>query len=195
MKTILSRIFTVFRAGCGRLGRPKGGMTPIPLANELGGMFDNGRETLQPDPSMTLPLSGGIDGTSGHYLGYMRGPAGQYYGKPWDGGSGASSFPLGISVDAPYQAGDFFEVERLGAIKGIFAGISAGAITIDHYVYAAATGLVGDLATAASGTYWVIGKACKTAGAAGLEISFVPMFPFLLTTNGSGTYTYPTNPL
>lgn len=155
---------------------------PVALANELGGLFDHGRETLAIDPAAALPVAS-------KYLGYMRGST-QYYGKPWDGGSGASSFPLGISPDAPYQVGDFMDVERLGATKGTQLALSAGAVTIDKWVYAAANGLVGDLSLAANGTYWVIGKATKTVAAASQEITFLPQVPALWTVSGNPANTY-----
>jgi len=168
--------------------RPRGA---VALENAVTVMFEHGRETLQVDPNNTLPATS-------KYLGYMRGST-QYYAKTWDGGATAASFPLGISPDAPYQTGDFLTVERLGATEGAKQGMSLGAITIDHLVYAAAGGLVGDLQGATTGggggtTYWVIGRATATVTAASQEISFIPCAPYLLTAT-NGTLTVPTNPL
>ncbi|MGA2176250.1 MAG: hypothetical protein ABSH38_14840 [Verrucomicrobiota bacterium] len=157
---------------------------PVPagataLANELGGLFDSGRETLQIDPAATLPVAG-------RYLIYKRG-SGQYYAAVGD----AASFPLGTSPDAPYQSGDFLDVERFGAIKGTQLGMSAGAIAIDHLVGAAASGQVQDVTAAANGTYWVIGRATKTVAAAGQEITFLAVAPYAVTVTG-GTLSYGT---
>ncbi len=139
------------------------------LANELGGLFEHGRETLQIDPSSTLPVSG-------KYLIYKRGSS-PYYASPADG----VNLPLGVSPDAPYQTGDFLGIERFGAAFGMQLGFSAGAVTIDDLVYSAANGLVGDLNTAGHGTFWVVGRATKTVGAASLEITYIPCFPYQVT--------------
>jgi len=145
------------------------GSQSVALGNELGGMFDNGRETLLIDPATTLPVSG-------KNLIYKRGSS-QYYATIADG----ASLPLGVSPDAPYQLGDFLAVERLGAARGTPLGISAGAVTIDNMVYSAANGLVGDVTTAGHGTFWIIGRALKTVGAANAEIPFIPCFPYQAT--------------
>jgi hypothetical protein len=149
--------------------RPKGA---VALANELGGMFAHGRETLQIDPSVTFPVSS-------KYLVYERGSS-LYYAKP----SAGVNLPLGISPDAPYQIGDFLDVERFGASEGTQLGYSAGAITIDHLVGSAAGGLVQDVTAAANGTYWVIGRALKTVSAANQEISFLSCPPYPVTVTG-----------
>jgi hypothetical protein len=154
--------------------RPKG---VVALANELGGMFAHARETLQIDPSVTFPVSG-------KYLVYERGST-LYYAKP----TGGVNLPLGISPDAPYQIGDFLDVERFGASEGTQLGYSAGAITIDHLVGSAASGLVQDVTAAANGTYWVIGRAIRTVTVANQEISFLTCAPYQVTVTG-GTLTY-----
>ena len=141
----------------------------IALANQLGGTYETGKQSFLIDPSTTLPVSS-------KYLIYKRGSS-QYYAAIADG----VNMPLGVSPDAPYQLADYFSVERLGASVGTQQGLSAAAITIDHLVYSAANGLVGDLITAGSGTYWVIGRANNTVGAANYEITFVPCFPYQLT--------------
>jgi hypothetical protein len=142
---------------------------PIALANQLGGVFEHGRETLQIDPSTTLPVSS-------KYLIYKRGSS-QYYAAIADG----VNLPLGISPDAPYQLNDFLAVDRFGVIVGTQLGYSAGAVTIDDLVYSAANGLVGDLTTAGHGTFWVIGRATNTVGAASQETTFIPCFPYQVT--------------
>jgi hypothetical protein len=142
---------------------------PVALANQLGGLFDFGKETLEIDPSTTFPVAS-------KYLVYKRGST-QYYAAIADG----VNMPLGPSPDAPYQAGDFLDVERLGATVGTQLGYSLGAITIDDLVYSAANGLVGDLTTAGHGTFWVIGRATNTVSAASQEIAFIPCFPYQTT--------------
>ena len=142
---------------------------PIALANQLGGTFEHGSESFQVDPSTTLPVAS-------KYLIYKRG-SNQYCAAIADG----VNLPLGPSVDAPYQLSDLLAIDRLGATAGTMQGFSAGAITIDHLVYSAASGLVGDLTTAGHGTFWVIGRANNTVGAASMEITFVPCFPYQVT--------------
>jgi hypothetical protein len=142
---------------------------PVVLANQLGGIFERGDETLQIDPASTLPVSS-------KYLIYKRGSS-QYYAIPADG----VNLPLGVSPDAPYQVGDFLSVERLGATVGTLLGFSAGAVTIDDLVYSAANGLVGDLTIAGHGTFWVIGRATNTVGAANQEVTYIPCFPYQAT--------------
>lgn len=138
----------------------------VALANELGGGFAHGRETLQIDPGTTLPVSS-------KYLVYQRG-SGQYYAAIAQG----VNVPLGISEDAPYQLNDFLDVMRFGGTPGTMMGYSAGAITIDNLVCSAANGLVADVTTSGHGTFWVIGRATKTVAQANLEIGFVPCFPY-----------------
>lgn len=146
--------------------RPRGATA---LANELGGLAEHGRETLQIDPASSLPVPN-------KYLIYKRGSS-QYYAAVADG----VNLPLGVSPDAPYQGGDFLDVERLGATRGTQLGLAAGAVTIDDLVYSAANGLVGDLATAGHGTYWIVGRATKTVGAGNAEVTYIPCFPYQLT--------------
>jgi len=150
-------------------GRPKKG---IALANELGGMFAHGHQTLQIDPTATLPVAG-------KYLVYERGSS-QYYAKPTAG----VNMPLGTSPDAPYQIGDFLDIERFGASQGTQLGYSAGAITIDHLVGSAANGFVQDVTAAGNGTYWVIGRAIKTVSVANQEIGFLTCAPYPVTVTG-----------
>lgn len=167
MKKLIQKIL---QCATGALhARPRGS---IALANELGGLFDHARETLQIDPTATIPVTG-------KYLVYERGSS-QYYAKP----TGGVNMPLGISPDAPYQIGDFLDVERFGASEGTQLGYSAGAITIDHLVGSAASGLVQDVTSAGNGTYWVIGRATKTAPAANQEISFLTCPPYQVTVTG-----------
>jgi hypothetical protein len=165
MKKLLNSI----RLGLRLSLRPKGA---VALANELGGMFAHGRQTLQIDPSITLPVSS-------KYLVYERGST-LYYAKPTAG----VNMPLGISPDAPYQIGDFLDIERFGASEGTQIGYSAGAITIDHFVGSAASGFVQDVTSAANGTYWVIGRAIKTVTVANQEIGFLTCAPYQVTVTG-----------
>jgi hypothetical protein len=149
----------------------------VALGNELGGMFDHARETLQVDPAASLPVAS-------KYLVYERG-SNIHYAKPTAG----TNMPLGISPDAPYQVGDFLDVERFGSSDGTQLGYSAGAITVDHLVGSAASGLVQDVTGAGNGTYWVIGRALKTVSAANQEISFLTCPPYQVSV-ASGVLSY-----
>lgn len=149
----------------------------VALGNELAGMFDHARETLQVDPAISLPVAS-------KYLVYERGST-IHYAKPTAG----TNVPLGTSPDAPYQIGDFLDVERFGSSDGTQLGYSAGAITVDHLVGSAAGGLVQDVTGAANGTYWVIGRALKTVSAANQELSFLPCPPYQVTVS-SGVLSY-----
>ncbi|MGO8698565.1 MAG: hypothetical protein ACLQVY_12690 [Limisphaerales bacterium] len=155
---------------------PPGGTV---LANELGGTVEHGRETLQIDPATPLPVGS-------HHLIYKRG-SNQYYATICD----ATSLPLGVSPDAPYQIGDFLDVERFGARGGTQLGYSAGTIAFDHLVGTASGGQVQDVTSAPNGTYWVIGRATKAVTGAGQEITFITAPPYQVTVAG-GVLSYAT---
>jgi len=156
----------------------------VALPNALGLMFKDGKESLLVDSSVTTPVT---SPGNGKYALWVRGAA-YNTAKLCTGASGAGNAPLGISPDAPYQAGDVLTVFRLGAMPFIMLGWSDGAITIDHLVIASAAtaGAIGDLTTQGNGTYWVIGRAAATVSAAGNEISFVPCMPYEITVSGGG---------
>jgi hypothetical protein len=159
-----------------RLTRPTGS---IALANELGIIDKHGNESLLVDPASTFPVAGG--GVSGKYLAYERGAV------YTEGRLAAGvNLPLGISPDAPYQIGDWFDVARFGAVAGTMLGQSGGAITIDHLlgVSLLTPGVLVDLTTAANGTYWCVGRATKTVPAANVDISFEPRAPYQVTVTG-----------
>jgi hypothetical protein len=171
--------------------RPRGS---IALANELAGKNERGITTLQIDTAATVPVTNTYIG-AGKNLIYQIGTnssATLRTGMVCAGGVTATkaNFPLGISQDAPYQAGDFFDVEILGAIPGTTVGISAGAITDLDWVGSGANGLVISLATIANGSYWCIGKATKTVTGIGQEISFVPCIPFVMSVTNGAPSTY-----
>ena len=160
------------------LERRRRGVTA--LANDLGLMFEHGIETL-----LIEPASGSLPVTS-RYLIYKRGTTADNYCDVCT----ASDYPLGISSDSPYQAGDYVNIRRFGAKKGIEIGIAAAAITIDHLVYVTAAGKIADLTLATTGTLWVIGRANKTVAATNstMECSFVPCTPYQITVNSLGSY-------
>jgi hypothetical protein len=163
MKRNMQHIALALLSAWDRISAPRGAAV---LANELGGLFDRGRETLQIDPASSLPVPS-------KYLVYKRG-SGVNYALVADG----VGMPLGVSPDAPYQLGDYLDVERFGATVGMQLGISTGAVTMDNLVYSAPGGLVGDLTTAGHGSFWVIGRATKTVTAANQEITYIPCFPY-----------------
>ena len=165
----------------------------IALANALG-LFGEKAETLYLDPTSTYNATNpwpGVSSQAGRFLLVQRGASGYQYGNLANG----TNLPLGVTPDAPYASSNPFAVIRLGAHPGLFLGVTATAVTIDHLVYSAPKGQVADLLTAANGTYWVVGRAAATV-AAGTdlgEIPYVPCTPYqLVVTNGS--ITYPANP-
>jgi hypothetical protein len=166
---------------------------PLALANALG-LFGEKAETLLLDPASTYNVNNpwpGVTSQAGRFLLVQRGASGYQYGDLANG----TNMPLGVTPDAPYAASDPFAVIRLGAQPGLFLGVTATAITIDHLVYAAPKGQVADLLTATNGTYWVVGRAAATV-AAGTdlgEIPYVPCTPYQLVVTG-GVFTYPANP-
>lgn len=161
--------------------RLRTGKMPVPLANELGLMNQDGIETLQIDPAATLPIGS-------RHLVYERGAA-YNYGRL----AGGVNLPLGISSDSPYAIGDLFDVRRFGAKKGLEIGIPGGAIAQDHLIVVATdgSGHVLDLTAQGNGTYWVIGRCVKACQATDIEVGFVPCTPYEITvSNGGGTYAF-----
>ena len=157
----------------------------IALANALG-LFGAKAETLLLDPASSYNSGNPWPGRN---LLVQRGATGSQYGDL----SAGTNRPLGVTLDAPFNASDPFEVEILGAQKGLFIGIGTGAITIDHLLVSAAAGKVTDITTLGNGTYWVVGKAAATITATNstMEISYVPCLPYQLTVSGGGgTYAY-----
>lgn len=148
---------------------------PLALANELAAINENGMETLVIDPaSASLPV-----GT--RYLMYGRGATGTGY---CDVLTNPASLPLGPSSDAPYAVGDYVHIRRLGARPGLEVGIPASAFTVDDVVLTAANGKLQSLATAANGTYWVVGRAAKTTPATAIEFAYIPESPFKVAVVG-----------
>jgi len=166
----------------------------VALTNELGLINEHGIETLLLDPASSYNSG---NPWPNRFLLVQRGASGYQYGDLAGGGSNLAALPLGPSPDAPYNSSDPFAVRRLGARPGLELGIASGAITIDHLVVSTAAGKIADANTIAAGTYWVVGRAAGTvaANSSTNEVPYLPMDPYLLTTNGSGTFTYPTNPL
>ena len=152
----------------------------VALANSLG-LWGAKAETLLLDPASTYN-SGNV--WPGRNLLVQRGASGYQYGDL----SGGANRPLGMTLDAPYNSGDPFEVQILGAHPGLFLGIATGAVTIDHLLVAAAAGKVTDITTLGNGTYWVVGKAAATITATNstMEISYVPCLPYQITVSGGG---------
>lgn len=169
------------------------GTAPVPLANALG-LFGEKSEVLFLDPNSTYNSGTPWPGATSQATRFrivQRGASGYQYGDLAQG----TNLPLGVTPDAPYNSSDPFTVYRFGAHVGLFLGVSATAVTIDHLVYATANGEIADLSLAANGTYWVVGRAAATiaAGADLGEVPFMPCVPYQLTVTG-GVFTYPTNP-
>jgi hypothetical protein len=196
LKLTLRLLLAAMLARMDRLSRPRGS---VALANELAGRDPTGVTTGQISANATVPVTNTYI-RAGKSLVYMIGTDSTATLRTFIQCSGAATkaaFPIGISDDAPYQAGDWMDVRQFGAEVGTEVGISAGSITDLDWVYAAANGLVGSCATATgSPTVWVIGKANKTVTGIGQEISFVPSVPFLLAITTAAPNTYAVaNPL
>lgn len=170
MKQFSIKLAGRLAAFCDRLLTPA---LAVALPNDLGAMFQNGIETLLIEPASTyLPVSH-------RHLLYKRGATGAGYCDV----CGVSDLPLGVSNDSPYAAGDYLNIRRFGAKKGIEIAIAAGAITVDALVCTAADGKVQQLSTAGSGTFYVVGRAVVTLAATDptMEIAFIPCFPYSVT--------------
>lgn len=150
----------------------------VALANELANINEHGVESQLIDPaSSNLPVTS-------RYLLYKRGATGTGYVDI----CGAADCPLGPSADSPYQVGDIVGIRRLGAHKGLEIGIPATAFTVDDLVLTAASGKVQTFASIANGTYWIVGRACKTTASTATEIAYVPQTPIKITvSSGTGT--------
>lgn len=164
----LAALFAAVSAIINRIGGQ-----PIALANELG-LMQGGHENFTVDSTESFPVAT-------RYLNYKRGAGGDNYAQIGD----AASFPLGISPDAPYAAGDRFSVYRYGLVKHGLIGISAAAIALDDLILTAASGKVQGLTGVADGTYWIIGRCTKAVTAADKEVAFAPCTPIKVTTVGA----------
>jgi hypothetical protein len=166
-----------------RLTAPRGS---VALPNALG-LFGLKAETLYLDPASSYNSGNPWPGRN---LLVQRGASGYQYGDL----SAGVNRPLGVTLDAPYNASDPFEVQILGAYPGLFigVGVAAKSVTIDNLVVAAALGRIQDITTiTANGAYWVVGKAAATIAAnADLgEVPYVPCLPYQVTvSNNGGTY-------
>jgi hypothetical protein len=150
----------------------------IALANELATIDEHGIETQMIDPaSANLPVAQ-------RYLLYSRGATGAGYVDL----CAQNTLPLGPSSDSPYQIGDYVGIRRLGSRPGLEIGIPATAINVDDLVLTAAGGKVQAFTGAANGTYYIVGRACKTTPATAIEVAYVPETPRKITMNG-GTAT------
>ena len=88
------------------------------------------------------------------------------------------------------------QLEERKLTVGVSAKLTADVVAREVVVYGSVKGnlrakdrieikkdgsVVGDLTTAGHGTFWVIGRATTTVGAANYEITFVPCFPYQVT--------------
>jgi hypothetical protein len=187
LKTLPLRLVAALR----RFPRPR---RPLALANALG-LFGEKTETLLLDPASLYNAVNpwpGVTSQATRFLLVQRGASGYQYGDLATG----TALPLGVTPDAPLNASDPFAIIRFGAHPGLFLGVAATAVTIDHLVYATAKGQVADLSLAANGTYWVVGRAAASlvASADLGEIAYVPCTPYQLAVT-TGVFTYPANPV
>ena len=166
----------------------------VALANNLAMDNEHGIESLFVDPaSVNLPFAN-------RYLVIQRGGSGYQYGDVCAGGAGGA-YPLGVSSDSPYAVGDVLNVRRFSARPGleIARGFAGQTVTIDKLLVAYTAGTVRDvttLATAANGTYWVVGRSAANLTTTGStqEVQFVPCEPYQIINTG-GVLTFPTAPV
>ena len=172
--------------------RPK---NSIALANELAGRNDLGVTTVQVDTAQTVPLTNTYIGTGKNLIWQIgtNSTATLRTGMVCAGGQVAATkanYPLGISPDAPYQAGDWVPIQIFGITPGSLVGISAGAITDLDWVGPGANGLVQSLAVITTQNVWCFGKATKTVTGIGQEVSIAHCEPFIMNVNTGTPNTY-----
>ncbi|MES2692782.1 MAG: capsid cement protein [Verrucomicrobiota bacterium] len=90
--------------------------------------------------------------------------------------AGVSDIPLGIIADEAAAAEDAVMVRLLGVQNEGGIAIASAAITAGDLLVPAANGKVRTL-PGTSGTYYILGRAIKAAGADGDQVEFVPSFP------------------
>lgn len=89
---------------------------------------------------------------------------------------GVNDIPKGIFTDEAEAAEDSVAVALFGMHKDGALGIASAAIAVDAFVVPAANGKLRTL-PATTGTYYIIGRCTKAAGADGDKVEFVPCFP------------------
>lgn len=139
-----------------------GSRNSILAANIAEGQYAGGRRTYLLDEAVTTTNLVGKAGTDSDHIAVC----------------GASDVPKGIITDQG-AIGDDVAVELLGANDRTLLGVASGAITADDRIVPAASGKVKTL-PASAGTYWIVGRAIKSADDAG-EVMFVPCFPHQVT--------------
>ena len=135
-----------------------------------------GETTKLAGPSVTL---------SQRYLIVSRDPAdGDQYVTPYVAGT----IPFAVCPDMTPSTDTApsnypLRMNELGMNQQTERMIASAAIATDVLVYPIAGGTVAAVATAAAGTYWVIGKTKlgNSGGASGDQINVIPCFPYQVT--------------
>ncbi|HEY0966938.1 MAG TPA: capsid cement protein [Opitutaceae bacterium] len=89
---------------------------------------------------------------------------------------GTGDIPLGIATDEPSAAEEGVSVNLLGVQSECQIGVASAEILAGALIVSAASGKLRTLPTA-NGTYYIIGRALKTAAGDGDLVEFVPCFP------------------
>lgn len=134
-----------------------------------------GRGTKLAGPSVTFGQ---------RYLIASRNPAdGEQYILPYVAGTNPFAVVDDQTPSTDSAPSDYpLTIDILGMCEDTKRGIAAGVIAIDNLVYPVAGGTLASLATAAAGTYYVVGKAIVgTTTGANDQIEFVPCFPYQVT--------------
>lgn len=89
---------------------------------------------------------------------------------------GVGDIPLGMITDEAPAIGDGVNVNLFGLEKECALGVASAEILEGAFIVPAASGKLRTLPVAA-GTYYIIGRALKTAAADNDDVEFVPCFP------------------
>lgn len=138
--------------------RPRGGQLR-PLANIAEGFAPSSKTYLTDGAISTRFLLAKIGSDSSHVT-----------------LAGVNDVPLGVIADEAAVAEDAVAVRLFGLQSEGGIGVAGAAISAGDLLVPAANGKMRTL-PGTSGTYYVIGRALKAAGADGDPIEFVPSFP------------------
>jgi hypothetical protein len=96
---------------------------------------------------------------------------------------GDADIPLGMITDQAPAIDDGVSVTLFGPNNECCLGIASAQILAGAFVVPAANGKLRTL-PAAAGTYWIVGRALKTAAADNDDVEFIPCFPIQRVVSG-----------
>lgn len=140
------------------------GLGRVEFCNIGEGMYEGGLKTFKADAAITDRFLLGKAGSDSQHVAIC----------------GANDVPKSIICDEAAAAEDAVACELLGAHNKTSKMVASAAIAADDRLMPAANGQVATLSVAA-GTYWIVGKAIKAAGAQGDEVEVIPCFPHQVT--------------